>query len=196
MNWPRLLILIAMGAGSAFCSDELTIYELLAPQTHSFAITYDVSTSVEGSPFLFNPIRNGSVASEERVVDAASGKPLQFSIVSAEEAVKNGLRARPNALKYIQVRLAHAVPKNGEARVRIFKTYTDPESYAPEGGGLQFQRSLGIKRNVIVLPKGYELISCGAAGLVSTQQDGRIRVSFFNDRDDELMVRLKGRPLP
>ncbi len=196
MNWIRFLALFAICCGAAFCSDELTIYELLAPQTHSFAITYDMSTAVEGSPYLFNPIRRGSVASEERVIDAATGRPLVFTTVTAEEAVKNGLRGRPNSDKYIQVTLTHPVPKNGEARVRIFKTYTDAASYGPEDGGLNFQRSLGIKRNVIVLPKGYELIFCGAPGIVSTQADGRIRVSFFNDRDDELMVRLKGRLLP
>ena len=196
MNWIRLAGLLGIFCSAAFCSDELTVYELLNPQTHSFAIIYDVSTSVEGSPYLFNPIRRGSVASDERVIDAGTGKPLVFGVVAADEAVKNGLHGRPNADKYIQVTLAHPVPKNGEARVRIFKTYTDPASYGPEEGGLMFQRSFGIKRNVIVLPKGYELISCGAPGIVSTQADGRIRVSFFNDRDDELMVRLKGRLLP
>jgi hypothetical protein len=196
MKWIRLLVLGATFAVAGFCSDEVTIYELLAPQSHSFAITYDMSTAVEGSPYLFNPIRNGSVASEERVIDAASGKPLEFSVVMAEEASKNGLHGKPSAEKYIQVKLAHPVPKNGEARVRIFKTYTDPASYSATADGLQFQRGLGIKRNVIVLPKGFELIACGAPGIVSTQTDGRIRISFFNDRDDELMVRLKGRQLP
>jgi hypothetical protein len=196
MNGIRIFALCAISCTAAFCSDELTVYELLAPQTHSFAIIYDMSTSVEGSPYLFNPIRRGSVATDERVIDAATGKPLVFASVTAEEAVKNGLRGRPNSDKYIQVTLAHPVPKNGEARVRIFKTYTDPASYGPESGGLNFQRGLGIKRNVVVLPKGYELIFCGAPGIVSTQPDGRIRISFFNDRDDELMVRLKGRLLP
>jgi hypothetical protein len=196
MNWTRLLVLSAICCSAAFCSDELTVYELLSPQTHSFAITYDVSTAAEGSPYLFNPIRRGSVASHERVIDAATGRPLAFSVVTAEEATKNGLRGRPNSDKYIQVTLAHPVPKNGEARVRIFKTYTDVASYRPEDGGLLFERSLGIKRNVVVLPKGYELIFCAAPGIVSTQADGRIRISFFNDRDDELMVRLKARLLP
>lgn len=190
------LVLAVFFTATALCSDELTVYELRAPQSHSFAITYDVSTSVGDSPYLFNPIRNGSVASDERVIDAATGKPLQFAVVTAEEAVKNGLRGRPNADKYIQVTLAHPVPKNGEARVRIFKTYTDAASYGPDQNGFSFQRSLGIQRNVVVFPKVYELIFCGAPGIVSTQADGRIRVSFFNDRDDETMVRLKGRQLP
>ncbi|HEX4750418.1 MAG TPA: hypothetical protein VH302_12815 [Bryobacteraceae bacterium] len=196
MSWIRVLAGLAVCCGAAFASDELTVYELLAPSTHSFAIIYDMATTQQGSPYLFNPIRKGSIASDERVIDAATGKPLEFSVVTAEEATKNGLRGRPNSDKYIQVKLARPVPNNGEARVRIYKTYTDPASYAPEDGGLSFQRGFGIKRNVIVLPAHYELISCGAPAIVSTQPDGRIRLSFFNDRDDELMVRLKARLLP
>jgi hypothetical protein len=174
-------------------SDVLTIYELLAPSSHAFSIIYDMSTSDEGSPYLFNPIRNGSVATDERVIDAATGKPLKFEVVTFADAQKHGLRGRGSADNYIQVSLAHPVPKGGEARVRIFKTYTDAASYGGEGSDLSFQRGLGIKRNVIVLPKGFELVACGAPGIVSTQADGRIRVSFFNDRDDEEMVKLKGR---
>lgn len=192
----RLLAGVAISSLVLLASDELTIYELLAPSTHSFAITYDVSTAVEGAHYLFNPIRRGSVASDEKVIDAATGLPLQFSVVSAADAVQHGLKGKPNADEFIQVTLARPVPKDGEARVRIFKTYRDAASYNGEGSELVFQRGFGIKRNVIILPRGYELVACGAPGIVSTQSDGRIRVSFFNDRDDELMVKLRGRLLP
>ncbi len=192
----KLAIMFAGFGMAVFASDELTVYELLNPDAHSFAITYDMSTSVEGSPYLFNPIRRGSVASNERVIDAASGRALKFGVVSALEAQAHGLKGKASADNYIQVTLANPVPKGGEARVRIFKTYTDPASYGSDGAELVFQRSFGIKRNVIVLPRGYELIGCGAPGMVTTQSDGRIRVSFVNDRDDELMVKLRGRKLP
>ena len=192
----RWLALLMMFGVPLFAADELTVYELLSPASHSFAITYDVSTPVAGARYLFNPIRRGSVASDERVIDAATGKPLQFTVVSAAEAVQHGLTGKPNADSYIQVTLAHPVPQDGEARVRIFKTYKDAASYGGEGSELLFQRGFGIKRNVIVLPRGYELIACSAPGILSTQPDGRIRLSFFNDRDDELMVKLKGRLLP
>lgn len=191
----RLLAVLFLSAIAALASDELTIYELLAAESHAFAITYDMSTTAEGSPYLFNPIRRGSVATNERVIDAATGKELKFETISAADAQAHGLRGRPNADQYIQVTLAHPVPHNGEARVRIFKTYTDPASYNPDGADLVFQRSFGIKRNVIVLPRGYELIACGAPGIVSMQADGRLRVSFVNDRDDELLVKLRGRKL-
>ena len=195
MKLQYLLAGLAVCSTAAFGADELTVYELLAPASHSFAITYDVSTSQEGALYLFNPIRRGSVASNERVIDAATGQPLPFTVVSASEAVQHGLKGKPNADSFIQVKLARPVPKNGESRVRIFKTYKDA-SYDGAGNALTFQRGFGIKRNVIVLPRGFELVGCSAPGMVSTQADGRVRISFFNDRDDELLVRLEGRMLP
>jgi hypothetical protein len=46
-----------------------------------------------------------------------------------------------------------------------------------------------------VLPPGYELTGSRAPGIVTTDADGRIRISFFNDRDDLLPVRIVGRKL-
>src|SRR6266508_2687943 len=42
--------------------DDFTLYELLAPDSHRFAITYDVTTAKEGDLFFLNPIREGSIA--------------------------------------------------------------------------------------------------------------------------------------
>jgi hypothetical protein len=88
------------------------------------------------------------------------------------------------------------VPKGGETRIRIFKTYTDAPSYTITDEKLVFVRPLGIKRNVVVLPKGWELVECASPGIVSTDTDGRIRVSFLNDRDDQLPVKIVARRLP
>jgi dUTPase len=49
---------------------------------------------------------------------------------------------------------------------------------------------------VVVLPKGWELVECASPGIVSTDTDGRIRVSFLNDRDDQLPVKIVARRLP
>src|SRR5580704_10661593 len=100
-------VLLLLLCGPVFASDELTIYELLAPASHKFAIVYDMATTAEGSPYLFNPIRRGSVASDERVIDAATGKELKFETVSFETAKKNGLKGRQAADDYLQVTLAH-----------------------------------------------------------------------------------------
>ena len=195
MKRAAYLLFCICGPAAAFASDELTVYELLAPASHKFAIVYDMATTTEGAPYLFNPIRRGSVASDERIIDAATGKELKFETVTFDIAKTHGLKGRQAADDYLQVTLAHPVPKGGEARVRIFKTYLDAASYYPDGADLVFERSFGIKRNEIVLPAGFELIGCSAPGIVSTDSDGRVRVSFFNDRDDQLLVKLRGRPV-
>ena len=193
-NMRTVLILLCI-CGFARAGDEFTLYELLAPASHKFAIVYDMSTTVEGSPYLFNPIRRGSVASDERVIDAATGKELKFATVTYETAKTNGLKGRQAADDYLQVTLAHPVAKGGEGRVRIFKTYLDAASYKPDGADIVFERSFGIKRNEIVLPAGFELTASSAPGIVTTGPDGRIHISFFNDRNDELLVKLRGRPI-
>ena len=181
-----------------FAADEFTLYELLPPETHQFAITYDVSATHEGDRFFLNPIRPGSVVSKERVIERSTGNDLKFEVVTGKDAKKIELvpaRTRDEDL-FLKVALPGPVPKGGETRIRIFKTYTDPASYYLKDGALIFERQLGIKRNVVVLPAGWEVVECASPAIVSTETDGRVRVSFVNDRDDQLPVRLVARKLP
>ncbi len=192
-----LLLILALAA-PVYAASDYTLYELLAPSTHSFDIVYDVSIDREGAPYFFNPIRPGSVATNERVVDLSTGKPLEFGEVDAKTARESGLVRGKIAddQKYIRVKFAHPVPKNGEVRIRIYKTYTDPPSYYEKDNTLVFDRPLGIKRNVVLLPKGYELTASQSPGIVSTDADGRVRISFLNDRDDQLPVKITARKQP
>lgn len=168
------------------------------PETHSFAITYDVTATREGAAFFFNPIRQGSTASKESVIDRASGKPLHFETVTGKEAKASGLVSprTPDDAPFLKVYLASPVPRSGERRIRILKTYTDAPSYGVKDGLLVFDRPLGIKRNVVVLPAGWELTGSASPGIVSTDPDGRVRISFLNDRDDQLPVKITARRLP
>ena len=63
-------------------TDEYTRYELLAPDSASFAIHYEVTATTPGAKYYFNPIRKGSVASGESVIDVMTGQPLRFEVVS------------------------------------------------------------------------------------------------------------------
>jgi hypothetical protein len=200
MRYLTPLLLLASAAVAVIplrAANDYTVYELLAPSTHSFDILYDVSIDREGAAFFFNPIRQGSVATNERVIDLSTGKPLEFGEVDAKTARESGLVRGKIAddQKYIRVKFLRPVPKNGEVRIRIYKTYTDPPSYYEKDNTLVFDRPLGIKRNVVVLPKGYELIASQSPGIVSTDADGRVRISFLNDRDDQLPVKVTGRKL-
>jgi hypothetical protein len=193
-----LALLVLLAALPAWPADELTVYDLLAPGTHSFDIIYDVTATREGAPYFFNPIRVGSVATKERVIDRATGKPLEWSVVDGKTAKSGGgvgARTADDA-QFLRVKLARPVPERGETRIRIYKTYTDAPSYYETAAGFVFDRPLGIKRNVVILPKGYELAGSASPAMVSMDADGRIRVSFLNDRDDQLPVKITGSKLP
>ena len=183
----RLLVLL-LAAFSLRAADELTVYDLLAPATHSFDIIYDVTAAREGAPYFFNPIRVGSVATKESVIDRATGKPLHFEVVDGKSAKAGGFVSARTAdtAEFLRVKLARPVPKDAESRIRIYKTYTDAPSYYEKDDGFVFDRPLGIKRNVVILPKGYELVGSASPAMVSLEADGRIHVSFLNDRDDQL----------
>src|SRR5690242_16577579 len=62
--------------------DEYTKYELLDPASASFAIDYEVTATTAGATLFFNPIRKGSVASNESVYDMMTGQRLKFEQVS------------------------------------------------------------------------------------------------------------------
>jgi len=70
--------------------DDYTRYELLGPDTAQFRIYYEVTATTPGAPFFFNVIRKGSVATDERVIDLATGQPLKWEVVSGTQARKEG----------------------------------------------------------------------------------------------------------
>jgi hypothetical protein len=181
----------------AIAMDEMTVYELLAPDSHKFAIRYDVSATEEGSKYYFNIIRPGSKASDEKVLDRASGKELPFELSNGKEAKANGQADKDTAddTGFIKITLPRPVPKDGESRLRILKTYEDPKSYFVENDLLIFDRSLGVKRNMIILPAGYELVGCTVPVMVEVGTDNRTRISMVNDRDDELGVKITARKI-
>ncbi|PYR77465.1 MAG: hypothetical protein DMF86_09075 [Acidobacteria bacterium] len=176
--------------------DEYTRYELLAPDTASFKILYDVTAVTPGARFFFNPIRKGSEASDESVIDLMTGAPLKFEEITGQQARDAGLARADLDTHYIKVTLARPVPDGGgEARIRILKTYKDAKSYYREGDAVVFNRPLGIKRNAVVLPAAYELLSCNIPVQAIEEPDGRIAVSFMNAYPGEAPLIVKARPL-
>src|SRR5205814_4588717 len=161
--------------------DEYSEYALLAPDTASFKILYDVTSTTSGATTYFNPIRKGSEASDEAVYDMMTGQALKFEQVTGTEARATGMPTADLDTDYIRVHLARPVPADGgQARIRIIKTYKDAKSYFAQGDGIVFDRPLGIRRNVIVLPAGYQLTECNVPSQVLPAPDGRLRVSFMH----------------
>lgn len=177
-------------------SDEYTRYELFAPETAQFRIVYEVTATTPGARLYFNPVRKGSDASNEAVYDRLTGQPLPHTIVSGAEARAAGHPEADLDTPYIRVGLPRPVPKDGEVRLLVDKTYKDAKSYFLEGPLAVFSRSLSIQRNSVVLPRGYELVACNVPAQVLMEADGRILVSFMNPFPIELPVVVKARRLP
>ena len=176
-------------------ADEYTRYELLAPDTASFRISYEVTATTAGAMVFYNPIRKGSAASDESVFDAATGQPLHFEVVSGADARKDPLLADADTeTDFIKITLARPVPPEGQGRLLILKTYKDAKSYYRDGNAIVFNRPLGIKRNKVVLPAGYELIACNVPSQVFAEPDGRIAISFLNAGPAEAPLVVRGAP--
>lgn len=194
-----LLLVVSSAAsihGQNRSEDEYTRYELLAPDTASFKIIYDVTAVTAGAKYFFNPIRQGSVATDESVIDLMTGTPLKFQEVTGAEARESGLANANLETHYIRVELARPVPTAGEGRIRIIKTYKDPKSYYRDGAAIVFDRPLGIKRNGVVLPPGYELTSCNIPSQVLEEPDGRVGISFMNTYPGQAPLVIRASALP
>ncbi|MBK8247756.1 MAG: hypothetical protein IPK85_10215 [Gemmatimonadetes bacterium] len=174
-------------------ADHYTRYELLAPGTAKFRIIYEVTATTPGARQYFNPIRRGSIATEEAVYDRMTGKALPWRVVNGRIAAAGGVRGADSTGEYIAVDLARPVPKDGEARLLIDKTYEDARSYVAGGDTLVFTRGLGIKKNSVVLPVGYELVSVNYPSQVRQEADGRLQLSFINIGPAEVPYVVKAR---
>ena len=177
-------------------ADHYTRYELLAPGSAKFRIVYEVTATTAGATRYFNPIRRGSVATDEAVHDRMSGAPLRFEVVSGDVARAGGVRGAAADGEYIMVHLARPVPAGGEVRLLIDKTYEDASSYVAGGDTLVFSRPLGIRRNAVVLPAGFELTGVNYPSQVRQEADGRIAVSFINVGTGQVPYVVRARRLP
>jgi hypothetical protein len=175
-------------------ADAYTRYELLAPESASFKIIYQITATTAGAKFYYNPIRKGSQASDEAIFDAMTGAALTFAVIDGAVARQDPLMAKADpATQYIKVTLARPVPREGQGRIRILKTYKDAKSYFRDGDTIVFRRSLGIKRNSVVLPEGYELVGCNVPSQVLSEHDGRIAISFLDTSAGEVPLVLKAK---
>jgi hypothetical protein len=177
-------------------ADEYTRYELLPPDSSRFRISYEVTATSPGANAYFNPIRKGSAASGEAVYDRATSRPLAFEEVSGTEARQSGLADAELDVRYLRIHLPRRVPPEGGVRLLIEKTYEDPKSYYRKAGDrIVFARPLGIRRNAVVLPAGYELVSCNVPSQVLPEPDGRTKVSFMHTGPDAAPLVIEARRL-
>jgi len=193
---PLLLLLsLHLPSFAQSSDDSYTRYELLDPVTQSFRILYDVTATTPGSTFYYNTLRKGSEHTVDGVIDMMTGQKLEWTIVHGADELKAGYAQAQTDVDYLKVKLVRPITPGVEYRLRIDKTYQDPKSYFTEGEKIVFDRPLGIKRNAVVLPRGYELIKCNFPSQVMMEADGRIKISFLNPGPGEAALRVEARKL-
>ena len=125
-----------------------------------------------------------------------TGEALRFEVVPGEEARRTGLPSADLDSDYIRIHLPRPVPagrRPGAAPDR--EDLQGRQELLPRGDSVVFSRSLGIKRNSVVLPAGYELTGCNVPSQVLSEPDGRIRIAFWNAGPDAAPLRLTARKL-
>jgi hypothetical protein len=191
-----LFLLTAVPASAqSRAEDEYTRYELLAPETSSFRITFDLTAVTPGATFFFNAIHNTTQVSDLSAIDLMTGAPLKISEVTGSQARAAGFKDADAATHYLQVVLARPVPDGGETRIRILKTYKDAANYHRDGDAVVFSRALTVHRDVVVLPKNYELLAANIPVQVLEEADGRIAASVMNVYPGDAPLVLKARAL-
>lgn len=196
----RLGLSIALGvlgaspaAAQNRAEDEYTRYELLAPETSSFKIIFDVTAVTPGARFFFNAIHNTTQVSDLSAIDLMTGAPLVIKEVTGDQARAAGLKDAVAATHYLQVQLARPVPEGGEVRIRIHKTYKDVTGYHRDGDAVVFTRGLTVRRDAVVLPKSYEIVGANIPVQVIEEADGRIAASLMNIYPGEAPLVLRAR---
>ena len=163
--------------GSAWHTDEYVRYELLAPDTSSFRMAFEVSVTRAGAREYADPIRPGTEIANVSAVDLMTGHPLDVRKTAAA----------------MTVALARPVPANGQGRIRIEKTVKAVKLYARDAGAAVFTVPLDSPRGTIVLPAGFELVSASLPVQVLSEPDGRIAIGFMHQPrgDTALAVTLR-----
>lgn len=167
MNPDDQSLIAAAPSRALFSQEAYTQYEILAPGTEQFAITYQLESNAVGATTISNATRAGSEGTDISVFDPRTGQPLKFTY-----------EPQPNGDHAIKATLNAPIPQGGVGRVLIYKTYKDARTYQMNGDDLVWVRSLAGYRLGVVLPKGYAFTSANVAAQMSTTATGQLKLSF------------------
>ena len=179
--------------------DREITYWLLEPTTHQFKISHDLTIDRPGQKYAHSFVRKGSaVDPNAKMFDVDTGKELRTYTVSGKDVNALGYYPQPSDPDTVVVQgdLDRTPGEGQSVRVRVVETYTDAVGYTLDGGELVWKRTLGRPMNIVTLPAGWELTGSASPAIVSTDSGGRVRLSFLNDRDDQLPVKITARRVP
>lgn len=174
--------------------DREIVYFLKQPETHAFSLYHDYTASREGEHQYVNVVRTGSTVSDTSAVILDTGEVLKTRTLTGADIAREKIEITERVDPDTEVVLIPFAPvkKGTSIRLRISETYTDPARYALINGQLTWHRSFGRNRNDMVLPQGWYLTTSSIPAVITQEPDGRIRLSFWNGRPDNVDVFVKG----
>lgn len=175
--------------------DREIVYFLKEPETHAFSLYHDYTAVREGEHQYVNVVRTGSTVSEPSAMILDTGEVLKTRTLTGADVAREKIDIPDRVEPDTQLVLIPFTPvKKGESvRLRISETYTDPARYALVEDQLMWHRSFGRPRNDMVLPPGWYLTTSSMPAVISQEPDGRVRLSFWNPRPDNVDVFVKAR---
>jgi hypothetical protein len=175
--------------------DREIVYFLQQPETHAFDLYHDYTESRPGLDNYLNVVRGGSAVSNPSAYILDTGEKLTVETLRGAKITEAKLDiGEPVTAQSEVVVIRYPAVKQGQSvRLRISETYTDPGRYGLNGDELVWDRAFGRPANAMVLPQGWYLTNCSIPATVSTQPDGRIRLDFINQRNDNVEVLVTAR---
>jgi len=176
--------------------DREISYWLLDPSTHQFRISHDFTVTRTGQKYVHSFVRKGSVVSPDaKMFNLDTVKQLKTYTVPGKDV--NALGYYPNNVDpdsvAVQGDLEHAIAEGQSNRIRVQETYTDPVGYVVKDGELVWTRTLGRPLNYVTLPEGWMLTSVNTPGVITLDEEGRIKLRFTNTRNGDLAIEIKAR---
>jgi hypothetical protein len=170
--------------------DREIVYFLQQPETNSFDLYHDYTESRAGVDNYLNIVRGGSKVSNPSALILDTGEKLGVETLRGtkitEAKIDIGETVTPQS-EVVVIRFA-PVKQGQSVRLRISETYTDPNRYRLVGDELVWDRAFGRPANAMVLPQGWYLTNCSIPVTVSLEPDGRVRLDFINQRNDNIEV--------
>src|SRR6202046_4340109 len=176
--------------------DRDIVYFLQQPETHAFSLYHDYTERRPGINGYATVGGTGGVGSNPTAYVRDTGEKLKTEEMSGAEMVASKINAGETVDpkdRVVVIPFPAAVKAGETLRLRIAETYTAPVSYRLDGDELVFDRSLGRPRNAVVLPSGWYCTESAEPATVSVQDDGRVRVDYWDDRPEPADVLLKAK---
>lgn len=191
---PRTVPMDQIRVTERAIQDREIVYFLKQPETHAFSLYHDYTASREGEHQYVNVVRTGSTVSDTSAMILDTGEQLKTRTLTGADIAREKIEIDERVDPDTEVVLIPFTPvkKGTSIRLRISETYTDPARYALIDGQLMWHRSFGRNRNDMVLPDGWYLTTSSIPAVISEEPDGRIRLSFWNGRPDNVDVFVKG----